>query len=70
MGFCRIMGFSSVSSGFWGRETKTDPSELVFGGENPLLTTGVGRVSRFGSVPVGSPGGLGHRICLDSPIYA
>ena len=48
--FCRIMGFSPIGSGFsgfWVRETETNPSESVSDGENPLPTAGVGRVSWF-----------------------
>jgi len=44
------MGFSPVGlgfSGFWGRETETDPPELVSSGENPPPIAEVGRVSRF-----------------------
>ena len=34
-------------SGFWGRETKTDPPESVSGGENLSPTAGVDQVNRF-----------------------
>ena len=46
-GFCQIMGFSSVGSSFWGRETETDPPESVSSGENPPPTAEVGWVGQF-----------------------